>query len=358
MDPQPDPRPDLRVGPDTLPAAVVARAAYAAGWAASGGPLTDRVRAGATTAVRLAVEHANEPGVWEATLHLGALEGVWARIYARRDTVYTRQDKTVGDAWHLYLAHAIDPAVLARTARRAAGLAETTTDADTDRRDRVIAAVLALLLGLLVRQPDPGNETRRAALVDAIQGAIHDGVAEGTAGAVALAAQRAGYNSVDFDAAYGDALAAVADPAHAAYYQTQAGSWLKRMTQAVATTLGGRLADRIGDGADDTDLADDVTTYGTAATTPAVKTHTDWLVGTAFGVGLLGVFTALGLGAVNWVSVGDGKVCPRCRANESGSPYPRAAAPMLPAHPNCRCTLEPAGPVDSLKAFAKYVIRG
>src|SRR5215475_1321028 len=64
--------------------AAIAREAYAMGWAASRGPMTDRVRAGSVAAVDLALAHWDEPGVLEATLQLGHLEGIWAGIFDRR----------------------------------------------------------------------------------------------------------------------------------------------------------------------------------------------------------------------------------------------------------------------------------
>lgn len=349
-----DPRPPLRTGPA---ARRLARATYAVGWAATGGPLTDRVKAGSRVAVALVAEHPDDPAVWEATLQLGALEGVWARIYARRDVLYSQHDRLVGQAWHDYTRRAVDRAALAATARRAAGLVETTA-AEQDQRDRVIAAVLAVLLALLATQTDPDTEQQRATLVSAIHAALAAGAAEGTAGAVAVAAQRAGYNTVDFDAAYRDAFAAANDPAHAAYYQAQALVWLRRMVTDTATDLGGRLARQVerGDSADD--MAATVDQYCTSATNPTVRTHTDWLVGTGFAVGAFTAFTALGLATVNWVTAGDGKVCRTCQSNEDRNPWPLISVPQLPAHPRCRCATEPAGPVDSLKAFAQYVIGG
>lgn len=61
--------------------------AYAAGWALSGGPWTPRVAAGAKAAVGVAREHADDPGILEATLKIGQLEGTWATVFARREKV-------------------------------------------------------------------------------------------------------------------------------------------------------------------------------------------------------------------------------------------------------------------------------
>ena len=67
------------------PIAPYARTAYAQGWAASGGPMTARVKAGCVAAVEHAIAHAEDPRILEVMLHLGRLEGAWALIYQRRE---------------------------------------------------------------------------------------------------------------------------------------------------------------------------------------------------------------------------------------------------------------------------------
>src|SRR5947209_8774166 len=49
-----------------------ARHAFAAGWARSGGPMTERVKAACQVAVQLAYEHAHDPGILEVALDLGS----------------------------------------------------------------------------------------------------------------------------------------------------------------------------------------------------------------------------------------------------------------------------------------------
>jgi hypothetical protein len=48
----------------------LAREAYAAGWALSGGPMTRRVQLGCLAAVQAALEHADDPHVLEAALQI------------------------------------------------------------------------------------------------------------------------------------------------------------------------------------------------------------------------------------------------------------------------------------------------
>jgi 2'-5' RNA ligase len=53
--------------PFTDSLAEAARSAYAAGWALSGGPMTDQVRAGCTAAVAHATENRDDPGILEVS---------------------------------------------------------------------------------------------------------------------------------------------------------------------------------------------------------------------------------------------------------------------------------------------------
>src|SRR5437879_2320078 len=113
-----------------------ARVAFAIGWAATGGPLTDRVKAASMAAVALAVSHADAPGVIEATMQLGSLEGTWAQVYARREDLYRQHGATVLAAWQALVANGFDSATVVGAFRRAAHLTESATTDDQRRRRR------------------------------------------------------------------------------------------------------------------------------------------------------------------------------------------------------------------------------
>lgn len=331
-----------------------ARAAFASGWAASGGPLTERVKAAAAAAQHLALAHADSPEVLEATMQLGALEGMWAAIYARRDVLYARHDRTVRAAWHDYVAAELDVPALVAAVRRVAGLTETTSDNTQQHRDReasVIAVVLAALTALFGRSRGPKYQ----ALLDAIERAVRDGVAEGTAGGIAIAAQQAGVSAVNFDAAFRDAATAAGNDQQ---YQGHAQQWLGQMVGAVSRDLGRRLNRMAGGGATAAQMATETRSSGTGRHVAAVALLTDWALGHAFTLGALAVYGALSVATVNWITVGGSKVCAPCLSLESGSPYAVFGAPQPPRHPACRCVLAPAGPVASLRAFGRYLIGG
>ncbi len=48
---------------------------------------------------------------------------------------------------------------------------------------------------------------------------------------------------------------------------------------------------------------------------------------------------------VDFVTVGDGRVCPECAAAEAGNPYAPDAAPPIPQHGGCRCWYAAAGAI-------------
>lgn len=335
-----------------------ARVAFAVGWASTRGPLTGRVKAASAAAVATATatEHADQPGVLEATLQLGSLEGVWAEIYDRRETLYTRHTATVLAAWEALVDDGFDAAGVVAAFRRAASLAEASTDDQQKQQDREAAAIAAALAALHSLLAATSNEHYQA-LIEAVEQGIRDGVAEGTAGAIAIAAQQLGHTSIAFDQAFTDARAALTDLEQ---YQAQAAQWTQRTGEAAARELGRRLAREADDDTSTQDMVD------TAADThapkgwlaPAVAAFTDWAVGHAIAIGATAAYAAMAVASVNWVTAGDGKVCPQCQELEDGSPYFLFGAPSPPAHPNCRCVAEPAGAVASLGSFAQYLVGG
>lgn len=330
-----------------------ARTAFAVGWAATNASLTDRTRIAVNAAVGLAVEHAGQPGVLEATMQLGSLEGVWAELYARRETLYAKHDTAIMAAWQALVEDQFDAAGVVATFRRSVG--EAASDSDQRRREREAAAIAAALAALH-RLLAATSDTRYRALLESIEHGLRDGVAEGTAGAIAIAAQQLGHTSIRFDRAFADAKAALTDVEQ---YQAQAAAWAKQTGEAAARALGRRLAADADTGAADQDMVDtaqDTSRTGWLGT--AVAAFTDWAIGHAFTLGATAVYATLSVASVNWITVGDSRVCPRCQSLEDGNPYPLFGAPSPPAHPRCRCTTEPAGAVASLGRFVDYLTGG
>jgi len=302
------------------PIAEFAREAYAAGWAASGGPMTGRVRAGCTVAVQLAVANADDPRVLEVTIDLGRLEGLWARIFDRRQALIDRHTGAVAAVWRrLVAALGIAEAVRAFRARgRQSDAAEDT------------AVALAAAQALLGNLPDSPTWPD---LRDAVTAAVRDGYAEGVAAAAAIGADRAGEKQpLDWDRAFNDALTALRANSPA---ETDSDRWLRRLIDRAATRIAAALA-AADDDTTEEELAD---TVEARLTDPASTGFTvDWAVTTAAAAAGLAFYRTDGATELSIVTVGDGRVCTACEDAEARSPWPADQAPALPIHPLCRCT--------------------
>lgn len=301
-----------------------AREAFAAGWAASGGPMTERVRCACAVAVELAVEHADRLDILEVTLQLGKLEGMWARLFQRREALVHDYTQQVNAAW----APLIKPRLLRDGARQF----HASTPPGTDR-DAVMAAAVAAARAMLQGLPlAPGW----ADLRQTIRNALAAGQAEGMLGAVAIAADRAGRDGLDWDAGF-----------QRAYQQlerldalwSQAEQWLSRLVERAIAALARVLAAKALAGAADDELldagVDDLTDEGTSP----VGFTTDWAMTAAMGLGALALYRLNNAVSISWITAGDGRVCQLCDDNETAGPYSIDDVPAYPAHPRCRCQL-------------------
>ncbi|WP_372672566.1 hypothetical protein [Amycolatopsis kentuckyensis] len=325
-----------------------ARLAFVSGWAATGGPLTDQVRAGCATAVALACEHHTEPGVLEATVRLGELEGTWAEVYARREALAAERTALITTAWKS-LAVTVDVAGSVASFRRRLSLASESTDQEVRDRHRAEAAAAALLLlsGIAAERHDPRFQDLALLVTDALRA----GWAEGHAGALALAAHQAGYGPLDFAAAFADAYRDhPGDPAAAA--AVIAG--LIRASAADVAAVLARLAD---DGADYDAMVSAVWNLLGSGDQRAITVGVDVAMGVEFTRAGLALYRTYGATLVDFVTVGGAQVCPACLDAEAANPHPIGGAPAPPLHPYCRCALIPTSPLTSLDV-TRYLLGG
>lgn len=313
------------------PLAPYAREAYAAGFARSGGPMTDRVKAGCVAAVAYACEHADQPHILETTLKLGSLEGLWAAIYARRDDLATKHAKATTAVWRKALTRDAIAGAVRDFRRRAGLLAEDTTD-QQQRREQLAADAIAAANLMLAALP---YGSAWAGLRAELRDAIAAGQAEGVVGAIALAAEQAGAIGIDWDLAFTHAYAALA---RLDELWADADGWLAKMLDRAAADLGRALAQAAEAGASYEDmLAAAVDALG-GEDVDAVAFVVDWALNTGLAQGALDLYASEGVTDVDWVTAGDVRVCPRCDANEANSPYSPQDFPSCPDHPLCRCT--------------------
>lgn len=345
------------------------RAAFAHGWAETDGPMTGRVRAACAAHLAWATDHLDDPGLIEATIDTGHLEGVWATIHHRREALHAKHEKAVLEAWaaivhelpvrdavtRYRLAVGMHEACIAATdltesllhGIEEAGRGETSdlgsfaqyaddaednlteaTQGDKDRKNRLKAAAAAAIGWLLAHVRQSRQE---AALLEALTEAVREGMAEGATAAVLLAAEQAGATA-DPDLVYAARLSeAVVPDGTAAQVETAILSGATTDATRVLTK-----PDPTDTPVDD--LADAVTGELESADGAAAY-FTDVAVGRGYTAGMLGTWVRLGSATVTFQTVGDSRVCPKCEAAEAGNPYPIMGAPHPPLHGRCRCVL-------------------
>ncbi|MFE3577852.1 2'-5' RNA ligase family protein [Streptomyces vinaceus] len=332
---------DRTDSPLAHPMEAPAREAFAAGWALSGGPMTDRVRTACETAVDLAVENPDAPGTLQATIDLGRLEGMWALLFQRRNDLLADQVRQVRGAW-LPLIDRTSVAAAVDQLLAVLGVLE----ADRGRRDDIRAAAKAAARALLQAVAGlAGFGKLRAALRDVLAA----GRAEGMVEAVAIAAERASRIGLDWEIAFRDAYRAMDNLDD---LWASADGWLARTLDGAAGELGSVLADGVENGLTRDELIDaamDVLTADEAA----VAFTVDWAMTTAADEGALALYRAEGVLQIDIITAGDGRVCSACIDAESGSPWHIGDQPRMPLHPHCRCCY--AADV-SLAHFAAWIM--
>jgi len=336
-----------------------ARTAYAQGWAASGGPMTDTVRAGCVAAIEHAVRHAHDPHVLEATLRLGHLEGTWAAVYDRRDRLYAQHVDDVAAAWRR-AARRVDLAQAIRNYQSSLGLTETASEAlsDEEKRDkehlRLIAQTVAAAIVHAILSPDSATPSAREAFVRAIAEALKAADAEGFAAAVAISADQAGLIGVDFDLAFTDAWKALGD---LGTYWGHASGWVDQITKGVAKDLGAALAG-LGRDASYQDMLDEAENVLTGVDLKTVSTLTDMAMSQSFSRGALRLYRREGVQTVDYITAGGARVCKVCEDHESKNPWPISDVPTPAVHPHCRCVLAASNPLEALDFLASYATGG
>lgn len=330
-----------------------AQAAFAAGWAMSGGPMTGRVQAGCEAAASLAMEHPRDPGILEATLHLGKLEGVWAAVYARQDHLFAMAAESLAVMWRK-LMHGLAVAAMVDAIRREAAMTDDGTPAPgTDsasataakyhrRAVRDIAAMLAA--GLLSGLPSLALWPSFLAAVIASLGAAG---AEGFASALAVAAAQAGYAGFDWDAAVKDAPQQQPEPGTA---EIIASAIVAGVVTDLAVTLAGMAAA----GATAAAMTAAVRAY--LHDPKALAAYLQHAMGKSLSAAWLAVYDAARVERILFVTAGDDRVCPACDGYEAENPWTPETFPAPPIHVKCRCSPLSEG-TDSVRfdMYAAYI---
>lgn len=319
------------------PIASYARTAYAQGVAASGGPITDRVRAGCVAAVEMACARPDSPHILEATLHLGRLEGTWARIYERRTALHAVNDRRLADAWRQLLTDAAYGSAV-DTIRQHFGLTEAVGRALAASSDWIAVRIRQLLNATI-------TGVRWFNLRTVVRDALARARAEGRTGALALGAEDLGVVGFDFDLAFEDAYGALGD-IDSLIGDDEIDVWLSNLLADASSDVGQRLAVMVRDGADRDTMIEAMRSLLGDATDRAVTLAFDLLTSRAMSQGAVDLYRREGVDRVEFITAGDDRVCNLpCYEAEQNSPYLLANAPIPGLHPWCRCTLAAADPL-------------
>ena len=321
-------------------AADAAREAFAIGWATATArqrlDLTPRARAACLAAMRTA--EATPTGSTEPIIRLGKLEGVWAGIYTRRQKIL---DDGVAAAKAAWTKNKPDLPLLVHTVRSNMGLGEASPNTPP-----VIAGAAAELLN---RQE---TLTELRLIIGENMGLAQ---AEGAVGALALAADEAGYAGFDFDLAFQDAIDALGglDAFTGDSWTGQAADYVDQILNGSITDFGNRLAYLVRNEASYDDMLTAVEDlFGNA---DAVGYTVDLALSASLTQGALDLYTGEGVAEVNFVTAGDDRVDDPCEEAEIGSPYPIGIPfPQPPLHGFCRCCLQANDTLPD-SVFSQYV---
>ena len=327
-----------------------AAGAFAAGWAMSGASLGERFDAGMRAAV-LAAGDCPGPHVIEATLQLGALSGTWKTVYDRQDALYAAQVADLTRIWRdltagLAVARMVDAfrrRALMHQDGPAPGSDHESPEARKHRKKELFAAALAAVTGMLAGLP---AEDRYADFLATIATALTAASGEGFAAALALAASDAGYAGLDWDAARQDGQHAPGSTETALV----AGVLVSGMASRLAATLTALAAA----GATAEEMAEAVTqALRDAGAIGLGLTHA---MASAISTAVQALYAAHSVAKLDFLTVGDARVCPACYAYEAANPHDADRFPPCPAHFRCRCWPAPApGHALPLSAFAPYL---
>ena len=298
--------------------------------------------------------------------------GIWAVTCARREKLLAKREKAVLAAWNDLTAD-LSPRALVRQFKADADLVAKLASPDRPWwKDRGKDAALAWLSALQQRKG-------WAALLAAIEAAIADGMAEGEADSLAVAADRQGIKGFSVAAAFTAAAQALqGDP----QVSQQAQDTAQGILAGTAAALSVVLADGAENGSSDAEMADTVSGTVTGPDVRPVKYGLADALWAAAGAGLMRLIGRLltgappgtapqpgpgpvpppspppapppGLAMISWVCEG-GSPCAACLENQGGSPYAPQDVPAYLAHNHCMCALYLASDIPS-SFFAAYLL--
>jgi len=278
----------------------------------------------------ICAENWDSPGVLEVAIHLGRLEGVWARVFARRFAAMEDYTVRVRKVWRSAVAD-FDVRGAVALYRQALGLSETAEDPDWVRRAKREARDAAMRLLAWMPGTDSWQKLR-----DLMREVIRTARAEGYVDALAAASTAEQHLNFAWDIAFRHAYDALENDTA---LWAESDTWLNRMLGRSADEFGLTLGNLAAQGADYSQMlaaAVDVL-QDTVEERDTVGFIVDWAMSFGMSKGALDLYASEGVRNVTWMTAGDGRVCPTCERYGEESPYPIMDFPSMPAHPLCRC---------------------
>ncbi len=309
---------------------ILASVAFANGYAIHDeAPLSPRARHYHRISTEV-VHSFDDPFVLRLIEAAGATEGLYAKIYKRRDRLWMKYDSKVR-RWAKSLSMNVPPELLAPEVAKAYSEAP----ADTEKqRHAVKAVILDYLQAMLAQHPSLDAEIRSLSAA-----AMAEGKAEGQTAAEALLAHAAKERVPDLTRSAAANLKTI--QASRDYGQGSAD-----MVKGVVAGLAGDAAIKYVALSNDDSSNNEapanslIPTFGLGA---GAAFYTDLNIHGSFALAMLAAYAANQPDAqVNFVTVGDDRVCPECLAAEDGNPYSAGSVPPIPLHSGCRCWYTPA----------------
>ena len=317
-----------RVDKADNPVLEFARTAFANGYSIHGElPLLGRSKTAYKASQRL-LEASKDDGAAALSLiaAAGANEGLYAKIYKRRDRLWMKYDMAV-KRWERKLSLKIDHADLETEVAKAL---QAAPDKNSRQREEVKTVVSAYLANLLIKHPELSAEIFRISAE-----ASAESKAEGAAAAAALLAHSRNQKVPDLAK---EAKANLNQQKKLRSYGSNASKDSKTMLNGLAGDVAIAAAPNEGNNQNTGSNYAAIIGAGVGS-----SFYADYINHAYWALALLALLSSESpSGKVNFVTVGDGKVCKQCLEAEDGNPYAPSAVPDIPQHVSCRCWYTPA----------------
>jgi len=253
-------------------------------------------------------------------------------VTARRDALLTQHSAAVGAAWNA-VGSALDPQEALAAFRADARMNSAGSPGVLKRWRQESASSAALILLSRI-----WRTAGYASLLAALGNAVRDGMAEGEADAMAIAAHAQRLGAFSIAEAFTAAAQQYRDDTAA---ETTARETAESLANGVARDIARVLASAAAD-ASDAEIVAAIDGVLRGDEVPAVARWTEEALWSAYGAGAVRLWQRAAAGNLAGASIlidwnTDSSPCAACQENEDGSPYLPYEVPPMPQHLRCRC---------------------